>query len=152
MNSTANITLENVASSPGLERDSGQIQPGQVCLANESRFNSTFFSEPLTAYATGWREPNNIESLLDFVAPPVQVGRRFEFKKADNAEAFLLEIDDSRALGAVFKTVEFKGSTHTDKTANKGLTVRIDLDMAGEIPIGANSTPRASCSVCCATN
>ena len=134
MNSTENIALENVASSPGLEMDRGQIQPGQVCLANESRFNSTFFSEPLTAYATGWRDPNNIESLLDFVAPPVQVGRRFEFKKADNSEAFLLETDDSRAMGAVFKTIEFKGSTQTDKTANKGLTVRIDLDMAGEMP------------------
>ena len=56
-----------------LERDNGQILPGQVCLANESRFSAAYFSEPLTAYATGWKEPNNIEALLDFVAPPVQV-------------------------------------------------------------------------------
>ena len=69
-----------ILSSPGpverserLERDNGQILPGQVCLANESRFSSAYFSEPLTAYATGWREPNNIEALLDFIAPPVQV-------------------------------------------------------------------------------
>lgn len=119
---------------PGLVRDNGQIQPGQVCLANESRFNATFFSEPLTAYATGWRDPNNTEALLDFVASPVQVGRRFEYKKAENSEAFLLDQDDSRAIGADFKRVEYKGSSQSDKTANKGLTVRVDLDVAGEIP------------------
>jgi hypothetical protein len=120
--------------SPGLERDTGQIQPGQVCLANESRFNSTFFSEPLTAYATGWRDPNKTEEVLDFVAPPVQVGRRFEYKKAENSEAFLSDVDDARAIGATFKMVEFKGSSVSDKTANKGLTVRIDLDVAGDMP------------------
>src|SRR5688572_15084792 len=120
MNDTVAIenTNPNASSvlSPSLERDNGQIQPGQVCLANESRFNSAFFSEPLTAYATGWRDPNNIEALLDFVAPPVQVGRRFEYKKADNSEAFLSDTDDFRAIGADFKRVEFKGSSQSDKT------------------------------------
>ncbi|MGZ8939557.1 MAG: hypothetical protein ACXW32_10145, partial [Limisphaerales bacterium] len=95
---------------------------------------SAFFSEPLTTYATGWRDPNDIEALLDFVAAPVQVGRRFEYKKADNAEAFLLDQDDTRAIGADFKRVEFKGSSVSDKTNNKGLTVRVDLDAAGEMP------------------
>jgi hypothetical protein len=133
MNTTA--AIENAGFSPGLERDNGQIQPGQVCLANESRFNSAFFSEPLTAYATGWRDPNNIEALLDFVAPPVQVGRRFEFKKAENSEAFLLDTtDDWRAIGSEFKRVEFKGTSLSDKTINRGLTVRVDLDVAGEMP------------------
>ena len=136
MNTTVAIENSNVNLAPAatLERDNGQIQPGQVCLANESRFNSAFFSEPLTAYATGWRDPNNIEALLDFVAPGVQVGRRFEYKKADNAEAFLSDTDDFRAIGADFKRVEFKGSSQNAKTENKGLTVRIDLDVAGEMP------------------
>ena len=72
-----NTTLENVnalarlESTSRLERDNGAILPGQVCLANESRFNTSFFSEPLTTYATGWRDPNHLEALLDFVAPPV---------------------------------------------------------------------------------
>jgi hypothetical protein len=137
MNSNVLIENTNPRIAPalvGLERDNGQIQPGQVCLANESRFNAAFFSEPLTAYATGWRDPNNLESLLDFVASPVQVGRRFEYKKADNAEAFLSDQDDVRSIGADFKRVEFKGSTQTEKTLNKGLTVRVDLDVAGEMP------------------
>jgi hypothetical protein len=131
------VTLENenaVAPGEQLERDNGQIAPGQMCLANESRFSSTFFSEPLTAYATGWREPNNLEAVLDFIAPPVQVGRRFEFKKAENNEAFLSDTDDARAIGADFKRVEYKGSTVTDKTLNRGLTIRVDLDMTGDMP------------------
>ena len=138
MNTTVAIQNTNPSFSPallGLERDNGQIQPGQLCLANESRFNSAFFSEPLTAYATGWRDPNNIEALLDFVVPPVQVGRRFEFKKADNSEAFLLDtVDDFRAIGADFKRVDDKRTSYSDKTINRGLTMRVDLDVAGEMP------------------
>ncbi|HEV8542364.1 MAG TPA: hypothetical protein VGR78_08230, partial [Verrucomicrobiae bacterium] len=142
MNNNETATLENTTPAPfapmerleRLERDHGSILPGQVCLANESRFNTAFFSEPLTAYAAGWRDPNNLEALLDFLAPPVQVGRRFEYKQADNSESFLSDTDDLRAIGADFKRVEFKGSSVQDKTYNKGLTIRIDLDMAGDMP------------------
>src|SRR5262249_37301075 len=89
---------------------------------------------PLTHYATGWRDPNNIEDLLDFIAPPVQVGRRFEFKKADNTEAFLSDTDDARSIGADFKRVEYRGSSVNDKTLNRALTIRPDLDSVGDIP------------------
>jgi hypothetical protein len=122
------------APSKRLAADNGLLLPGQCYLANEARFNSAFFSEPLTTYATGWREPNNIEAMLDFIAPPVQVGRRFEYKKADNAEAFLSDSDDSRAIGSDFKTTEYKGTSVTDKTTNKGLIMRVDLDAVGEMP------------------
>jgi hypothetical protein len=138
---TETLPNENAVAAPALiERvqrvpfESSSILPGQFALANESRFNAAFFSEPLTAYAAGWRDPNNIEALLDFVAPPVQVGRRFEYKKADNNEAFLSDTDDSRAIGADFKRVEYRGSSVSDKTTNRGLTIRVDLDMAGDIP------------------
>ena len=55
-----NTTLENVnalarlESTSRLERDNGAILPGQVCLANESRFNSSFFSEPAPMYCPVW--------------------------------------------------------------------------------------------------
>ena len=102
---------------------------GQVFFANDSRFLETFYSEPLTTYTVGWRDPNDIEATLDFVAPPVQVGRRFEWKAASNAEEFLSEtFDDTRAIGADFKRVEYTASDVTDKTLNKGLTVIRDLD------------------------
>lgn len=117
-----------------LAQDNGRLTPGQVALANESRFNAAFYSEPLTAYAVGWRDPNQLEETLDFIFPPVQAGRRFEFKKADNAEAFYSETDDQRALGADFKRVEYKGTTQLDKTYNKGLTMRVDLDQVDGMP------------------
>src|SRR6185503_15087673 len=117
-----------------IANENGQLVPGQVYLANDSRFLSAFFSEPLTTYATGWRDPNNIEATLDFVAPPVQVGRRFEYKAQLNAEAFLSETNDIRAIGSDFKQVEYKGTDETGKTYNKGLTMRVDLDVVGAVP------------------
>lgn len=117
------------AANERLPMDGGSgLVPGQVYLANEARFSSTYYSEPLTAYVTGWRDPNNIQATLDFLFPPVQVGRRFEFKKTDNAEAFFSELDDVRAIGADFKKVEFTGVTVNEKTLNKGLSVVVDLD------------------------
>ena len=139
-NSETSTVLENqpargpVARPQVFQTEAGILIPGEVGMANESRFNAAFFSEPLTDYATGWREPNNIEAVLDFVAPPVQVGRRFEYKRADNSEAFLADTDDARAIGADFKRVEYRGSSVNDKTLNRGLTIRVDLDSAGEMP------------------
>ncbi len=100
-----------------------------MLFANDARFLETYFSEPLTNYAVGWRDPNNIEASLQFIAPAVPVGRRFEWKKANNAEEFLSEVvDDQRAIGSDFKRVEFTASDVTDKTLNKGLTYIADLD------------------------
>src|SRR5262245_56412428 len=114
-------------------RDAAPL-PGEIYLANEARFTTTFFSEPLTQYSTGWKDPNNLEALLDFVAPPVQVGRRFEYKLAENNEAFLSEVDEIRSIGSDFKHVEYRGTSANEKTFNKGLTVRVDLDVIGAIP------------------
>jgi hypothetical protein len=101
---------------------------GTICLANEARFTAANFSEPLTAFAQGWKDPENLEAQLDVIAPPVTVGRRFEYKSAVNAEAFLSEADDIRAIGSPFKRVEYKGSSVNQKTLNKGLTIRLDND------------------------
>jgi hypothetical protein len=111
-------------------RDTGSgYQPGQILFANDSRFLETYFSEPLTNYAVGWRDPNDIEATLQFLAPSVPVGRRFEWKAAVNAEEFLSEVvDDQRAIGSDFKRVEYTGKDVTDKTINKGLTYIADLD------------------------
>lgn len=103
-------------------------KPGELYLANESRFNETYYSEPLTTYIVGWKDPNDIKGTLDFIAPEVTVGRRFEYKAHKNAEEFLSETDDLRAIGSDFKRVEYKGEDVTQKTINKGLTIRLDLD------------------------
>jgi hypothetical protein len=135
MNTITEQTNGLPAPSPlALPRDNGNPQPGQICLANEARFTSAYYSEPLTAYAVGWKDQQNIEATLDFLFPPVQVSRRFEYKKADNAEAFLSEMDEERAIGGEFKRVEYRGSTVNEKTLNKGLTIRVDLDQVGGMP------------------
>ena len=100
----------------------------QIEFANVARITEGYFSEPLTAYAAGWRDPNDIEGTLDFFAPAVMVNRRFEYAEALNAEEFLSETDDVRALGADFKEVEYKSIKTNAKTANKGLTICVDLD------------------------
>src|ERR1051325_1452472 len=114
--------------------DNGNPVPGQIVLANEARFTASYYSEPLTSYLVGWKDSARIEETLDFVYPPVQAPRRFEFKKADNSEAFYSETDDVRSIGADFKRVEFKGTTALEKTLNKGLTIRVDLDQVASMP------------------
>jgi hypothetical protein len=110
--------------------DGAPMLPGQVyALANDSRFTETNFSEPLTTFAVGWKDPNNLEGTLEFFSPKTPVpGRLFEWKKATNAEEFFTETDDIRAIGADFKRVEYTAADVTDKTLNKGLTMRVDLD------------------------
>jgi hypothetical protein len=104
------------------------LQHGQVALANETRFNESYFNQPLTAYAVGWRDPSDIQATLDFVAPRVAVPRYFTYAEFINAEEFYSESDDLRAIGSDFKRVEFTSKKTTAKTDNRGLTMRVDLD------------------------
>lgn len=124
----ANIGPTLTIPGPREVMESSGMRAGQICLANEARFNSAFYSEEATNYIVGWRDSSNIQETLDFLFPPVLVGRRFEWKKAENAEQFLSETDDVRAIGSDFKHVEYKGSTVQDKTVNKGLTIVVDKD------------------------
>ncbi|MEM9226570.1 MAG: hypothetical protein AAGA45_01245 [Verrucomicrobiota bacterium] len=105
-----------------------QTSGDAITTANESRFNTAHYSEPLTAFTVGWSDPEGLDGLLDFIAPRVSVGRRFEFKRATNAEAFYSETDDVRAIGSAFKRVEYSGESVQAKTINKGLTMRVDHD------------------------
>jgi hypothetical protein len=126
------VHLSNAGTEPVLATDPGSsLGKGQYALANEERFTAAFYSEPLTAYATNWSDSENLDALLDFVAPRVPVGRRFEFKQALNSEAFLSEGDDLRAIGANFKRIEYKGVSVNSKTDNRGLVYRLDLDEEG---------------------
>ena len=104
-----------------------------ITAANENRFTAGNYSEALTAFTVGWQDPDNIAKILDFIAPPIPVGRRFEFKRSDNAQAFFSENDDVRAVGSEFKRVSYTGESVNEKTLNKGLTIRVDHDeVAGD--------------------
>lgn len=107
---------------------------GLFCLPNAASFDNTHLSEPLTAYAQGWRDPTNIEAVTQFFFPAVQVPRRFEFRKTDDSADFLIDSDDERAAGADFKRVEYKGEVVQEKTANRGLTVYVDPDEVSGMP------------------
>ncbi len=111
-----------------LPQDNGNIVAGMAHMANSSRFVEAHFSEPLTTYATGWRDQEGLQDLLDFIAPPVEVPRRFEYIQFVNQDAFLSETDDVRAIGSDFKRVEYSQAKANSTTLNKGLTYRVDLD------------------------
>lgn len=112
-----------------LPKQSGMSQPsGVVHLANEAMFDASHYSEPLTQYTVGWKDPADLDGLLDFIAPGVSVPRKFEYKVGENDEPFFSDLEDERAIGAEFKRVEYSRSTDTAKTFNRGLTVRLDKD------------------------
>ena len=114
------------------------MRPGMVYLANEGAVSNQFLSEALTQYSVGWTSPEGrLEALLRVLTgEPVAVGKRFSFKKQDNAKAFAaVENDeDVRAIGADFKRVTVQGSTVDAHTVSKGLTMRIDRDEANDDP------------------
>lgn len=119
----------------GITADAPSV--GKAALANEAAFNATFFSQPLTDYAVGFRtDAGKVEALLDFLAPKVQTSRRFQYKKADNGSAFaaVADNDDVRAIGGEFKTVEARGDIVDSHTVSKGLTTVVDRDELDENP------------------
>lgn len=122
-------------------RDGGSnYKKGEIYFANDSRFSEANYSEPLTNYLVGWRDPNNIEASVQMIAPNVPVnGRKFEWKAAVNSEEFLSEtVDDERAIGSDFKRVVFTGTDVQDKTHNRGLTLIVDLD---DVAVGGEFVP-----------
>jgi hypothetical protein len=122
----------------GVDLGEGRNPHGLICAANESRFTSGHYSEQLTGYTVGWKDPENIDAILQRLFPEVPVSRRFDFKKADNAQAFLSETDDLRPIGSPFKRVEYTGTSASDKTLNKGLTMRIDHDSVEDVDAEKN--------------
>lgn len=109
------------------------MEEQNIITANENKFTAGNYSEALTAFTVGWTDPDNIAAILDFIAPPIPVGRRFEFKRSDNAQSFYSENDDVRSIGSEFKRVRYDGESVNEKTLNKGLTIRVDHDeVAGD--------------------
>lgn len=115
----------------------GNPAVGRVTLANESAFNNTFFSKPLTDFAVGYRnEEEDLQRMLDFIAPPVQTTRKFQYAVQNNKAAFEAMNDgsDERALQGEFKTVQAYDSIADGHTVSKGLTTIIDNDELEEVP------------------
>lgn len=115
--------------------DDGIFIHDRIVAANDARFIEGHFSEPLTTYAVGWRDPNNIDATLEFYAPAVTTPRRFEYASATNIEEFFVDGDDDlRPIGADFKGLEYTSTKVNSKTENRGLSISVDLDEVAETP------------------
>ena len=99
---------------------------GQITRANSSQNYAGSLAQDVQGYLAGL--PSTDESArLEALFPGMQTNDFFQFLKADD-EAFLTEADDSdiRGIGASFKRVEYRGTTATGATVQKGLTMRVD--------------------------
>jgi len=111
---------------------------GDTFIPNEAAFGSLFMSEPLTSYAVGVNDQEReLLRELEFIAPAVTTPRRFEYRVADNATAFIGETDgtDIRAIGATYKTVAARDRIEQAKTYDKGLTQRLDVEDVAADPM-----------------
>jgi hypothetical protein len=105
---------------------SDRPQLGQVTVANSSQNYAGSLAQDVQGYLAGMPSTDESER-LEALFPGLQTNEFFQFAKADD-EAFLTEADDSdiRAAGAAFKTVQYRGTTATGATQQKGLTMRVD--------------------------
>jgi len=113
---------------------SGKFEHDRVEEANASVFDSTNLSEPLTNYAVGWRDESGLDEALNFFAPEVPVGLRFEYRQFNNADDFETDTDDARAIYAGFKEIIEGGSMVQDKLTNRGLMIAVDEDEVQDDP------------------
>lgn len=122
----------------GFSEEMTSYLDGALRSANSSLFTQAHFSEPLTAYATGWQDTASLDALCEFMAPTVPgVGERYEHIVYPNAEAFLADVnadDDLRAIGGDFKTVDDTSSKRTGTVPNRGLRMVVDYDRVKNEP------------------
>lgn len=119
----------------------GGIRPGTVyaysatapegqafAMANESRLAEDHYRQPLVDYIAGHSDDQGTRAQLERLFPSVEVSRLFTYKSVPNAEAFLSESDDIRAVGSDFKKILETRDNVPAQTHNKGLMIRLDKD------------------------
>jgi hypothetical protein len=96
---------------------------------NAALLTEAFFSQPLTDYAVGYRDPSDLDAELEFFAPEVPVTERFSYSLWENAEEWLSETtDDIRPIKGDFKEVEYTSSKVDAAVVNRGLQITLDMD------------------------
>jgi hypothetical protein len=121
-----NIALAHILSFTGASVLSDTPILGEITVANSSQNYAGSLAQDITGYLAGPTSPDE-EDRFNLLFPGVQTNDFFQFAKADD-EAYLTEADDSdiRNAGASFKRVQYRGTTVTDSTIQKGLTIRVD--------------------------
>ena len=110
---------------------------GNIYAANDANFDAAHLSQPLTEFATGLTERNELAATLELIAPSVPCGRSFSYKIFNEKLAYVSDAAndaDIREIGGDFATVTGPSSSADGRTDNKGLILVIDNDDGGEIP------------------
>lgn len=107
---------------------------GLIMAANDANFDAAHLSEPLTEMVIDYPDQDGLDVLLDAAAPPVPVGRAFQYTSHDTLEAFQLALndEDKREIGGDFAEIRLTGTLVDGRTDNKGLTMILDNDQGGE--------------------
>lgn len=152
-------SLDSLIISPGaLPSDPGfgSCRSGEIYLANESELRDAWkagnvfaandgnlsaspmgLSQPLTEYATGVRDRENLQELLDSLIPSCPVGSiRFSYLNETESEEF-----QKRSLPAItrpvhgeFPETKITGSLTEGACDNIGIVTYIDIDQGGLLP------------------
>jgi hypothetical protein len=127
-----NSVVNSLALVPAFD---GGMQHERITAINASLLVEANFSEALTTYARGWRDPD-IETALDFYSPLVPVSQRFEYATFANAEEWYSDgsDDDLRGTKGEFKNVEYTSGKVNAKTENRGLRIVLDSDQVRNMP------------------
>lgn len=106
---------------------------GHITVANSTQNYAGSLAQDVQGYLAGLPSSDE-QAALEALFPAVQTNDFFQFAKADD-EAYLTEADDSdiRNAGASFKRVQYKGTTVTESTKQKGLTMRVDHKMLPKV-------------------
>jgi hypothetical protein len=111
------------------------LPKGAIAFSNTSRFDASAYDQGLTEYTTSYEDPDDVWGMVEKCCPGVGVEPRFNFKKHDSSAAFLMEVDDTRAVGQrTFKRVEVLGTEVEARTFSRGLTMMVEKDELDSIP------------------
>jgi len=146
------ITPGSLAADPGF----GGCKPFEIYAANESELKDAWvkgnvfaandgnlsaspmgLSQPLTEYATGVRDTENLQEILEALAPTCPVGSiRFSYLQETEAEEY-----QKRELPAItrpvhgeFPETRITGSQTDGACDNIGIVTYIDIDQGGLVP------------------
>ncbi len=122
----ANAAL--VASVLAVPAYSGGAEPSLIQGANASLVSGAHYTESLTGFSNGIVDNSGIDEALNFVAPEVPAGRKFEYKRQEARADFEVDADDRREIGQDFKETKTHNDLVLGQVHNRGLTTVIDED------------------------
>jgi len=115
------------------------IRVGNVFAANDGNLSASGLglSQPLTEYATGVRDRQNLQEVLDSIAPRVPTGAiSFTYLNETESEEFQKRTlaGITRPVHGEFPELHITGAQADGRCDNIGLVSYIDIDQGGMLP------------------